>query len=72
MVCIPNTKETIHPSIYSVRCLFNSAYDTGAGSRTEPHSKNSIDISKRENNFFPPFLTKRLKKLIEKEKHQLI
>ena len=25
-------------------------------------------ISKRENNFFPPFLTKRLKKVIEKEK----
>ena len=31
MVCIPNTKETIHPSI-SFNFQFNSAYDTGAES----------------------------------------
>ena len=37
--------------------------------RTEPHPKNSIHQQfERENNFFPPFLAKRLKKAIEKEK----
>ena len=49
--------RTANSTIYMIKSLLGTEED---------YSLSTIYISIRENNFFPPFLTKRLKKAIEK------